>query len=56
MNAKKELQIMTKILGSLTVGMLIVAFSTTSALGFPAESDRAGRTRVERNASVLQRL
>lgn len=39
---------MTKILELLTVGMLIVAFSTTSALGFPAESDRAGRTRVER--------
>ena len=39
---------MTKILESLTVGMLIVAFSTTAALGFPAESDRASRTRVER--------
>ena len=39
---------MTRILQSLTVGMLIVAFGITSALGFPAESDRGGRTRVER--------
>jgi hyperosmotically inducible periplasmic protein len=39
---------MTRIVQSLTVGMLIVAFSITSALGFPAESDRGGRTRVER--------
>jgi len=48
MESKKELQIMTKILQSLTVGMLIVAFSATSALGSPAESDRASRTRLER--------
>ena len=39
---------MTKIVQPLTVGMLIVVFSITSALGFPAESDRGGRTRVER--------
>src|SRR5947209_11390202 len=39
---------MTRIVQPLTVGMLIVAFSITSALGFPAESDRGGRTRVER--------
>src|SRR4029079_13220155 len=48
MESKKELQIMTKILQSLTGGMLIVAFSATSALGSPAESDRASRTRLER--------
>jgi|SRR5579872_5956742 len=39
---------MTRIVQSLIVGMLIVAFSITSALGFSAESDRGGRTRVER--------
>jgi len=39
---------MTRIVQSLTLGMLIVAFGITSALGFPAESDRGGRTRVER--------
>ena len=39
---------MTRIVQPLTVGMLIVAFSIISALGFPAESDRGSRTRVER--------
>src|ERR1700738_1167347 len=39
---------MTKILESLTVGMLIVAFCVSSSHCFTAESDRPGRSRLER--------